>query len=334
MAISQITAGSIADGTVVASDIADGTITDAKIVAVANTKITGLVTAAQIANVANTQVTGVMTTAQIADSAITTDKIAAGAVITADIADANVTDAKIVSVANTKITGVLTASQLANTAVTAGVYGGSSNSALITVDAQGRITSASNVAAGSGQIQTQVFTSPGTWTKPSTASQVRVLVIGGGGGGTWNSPGTSGGTSSFGPAVSATGGGAGGGDGSGTVNVGTTLFNTVSSITKGPYASLGMFVHGLHSASLSGSGSTYSVSSTYIAGAKGTVTPGVGTPGGYGGVVSAVVPVSAPVSITVGTGGTNPPNSSGDQGSRVPADGAGQGGVIVVEFVG
>jgi hypothetical protein len=41
MAISQITAGSIADGTVVASDIADGTITNAKIVSVANTKITG-----------------------------------------------------------------------------------------------------------------------------------------------------------------------------------------------------------------------------------------------------------------------------------------------------
>jgi len=133
MAISQITANSIADGTVVASDIADGTITDAKIVAVANTKITG-----------------VINTSQIADSAITTDKIAANAVVTADIADANVTDAKIVSVANTKITGVLTGSQLANTAVTAGVYGGSSNSALITVDSQGRITSASNVAAAGG----------------------------------------------------------------------------------------------------------------------------------------------------------------------------------------
>jgi len=150
MAISQITANSIADGTVVASDIADGTITDAKIVAVANTKISGNIISSQITSVANTQITGVINTAQIADSAITTAKIAAGAVVTADIADANVTNDKIVSVANTKITGVLTGSQLANTAVTAGVYGGSSNSALITVDSQGRITSASNVAAAGG----------------------------------------------------------------------------------------------------------------------------------------------------------------------------------------
>jgi hypothetical protein len=67
MAISQITANSIADGTVVASDIADGTITDAKIVGVANTKITG-----------------VLGTSQIANSAITADKIAPGAVVTFD----------------------------------------------------------------------------------------------------------------------------------------------------------------------------------------------------------------------------------------------------------
>lgn len=106
---------------------------------------------------------GSVTTDKIADSAITTAKIAAGAVVTSDIADANVTDAKIVSVANTKITGlvtsaqiasvantqitgVITATQLANTAVTAGTYGGSDNVSRITVDAQGRVTSASNVA--------------------------------------------------------------------------------------------------------------------------------------------------------------------------------------------
>jgi len=117
--------------------------------------------------VANTAITGTITTAQIADSAITTAKVAASAILTADIADANVTDAKIVGVANTKITGNIissqitsvantqitgrmTASQLANTAVTAGVYGGSSNSAVITIDAQGRVTSASNVAVAGG----------------------------------------------------------------------------------------------------------------------------------------------------------------------------------------
>jgi hypothetical protein len=48
----------IANGTVIAADILDGTITDAKIAAVANTKITGLITSGQIATVANTQITG------------------------------------------------------------------------------------------------------------------------------------------------------------------------------------------------------------------------------------------------------------------------------------
>ena len=305
MAISQITANSIADGTVVASDIADGTITDAKIVGVANTKISGNIISSQITSVANTQITG------------------------------NIISSQITSVANTQVTGVMTGSQLANTAVTAGVYGGSSNSALITVDAQGRITAASNVAAGGGSLQTEIFTSPGTWTKPSSASQVRVLVIGGGGGGAWNSPGGTGGTSSFGPAVSATGGGVGS-DGTGTVSVGTTLFNGVSSISKGPYASLGQFVHGLSSATLSGSGATYSVTGTYIAGARGLTSPipAATGQGGYGGVVSATVPVSAPITITVGTGGAAPPSSPGPNGSRGPNDGSGQGGVILVEYVG
>ena len=43
MAITQIKGSNIADGTVVAADIADGTVTDAKIVAVAATKLTGTV---------------------------------------------------------------------------------------------------------------------------------------------------------------------------------------------------------------------------------------------------------------------------------------------------
>ena len=90
----SVTTAKIAAGAVETIDIADANVTDAKIVSVANTKITG-----------------VINTAQIADSAITTAKIAAGAVITADIADANVTNEKIVSVANTKITGTLLASQ-------------------------------------------------------------------------------------------------------------------------------------------------------------------------------------------------------------------------------
>lgn len=73
---------------------------------------------------------------------VTSAVIEAGAVTTAKIADANVTDAKIASVANTKITGVMTASQLANTAVTPGTYGGATAVPVLTVDQQGRVTSA------------------------------------------------------------------------------------------------------------------------------------------------------------------------------------------------
>ena len=62
----SITSAMIANGTVIAADILDGTITDAKITAVANTKITGLITSGQIASVANTQITGNITQAQIA----------------------------------------------------------------------------------------------------------------------------------------------------------------------------------------------------------------------------------------------------------------------------
>jgi hypothetical protein len=97
--------------------------------------------------------------------------------------------------------------------------------------------------AGGGQLQTQIFGSPGTWTNPGTVTRVRVAVTGGGGGGAGfsqartgggggqagamvtipTSPvaitcggagnggsfpggGNSGGTSSFGAFVSATGG--------------------------------------------------------------------------------------------------------------------------------
>ena len=57
-------------------------------------------------------------------------------------------------VANTQITGVMTASQLASTAVTAGTYGSSANSVTMTVDAQGRITSAANtyIASAGGVV--------------------------------------------------------------------------------------------------------------------------------------------------------------------------------------
>ena len=83
-------------------------------------RITSASNVAISATVANTQITGLITSAQIA------------------------------SVANTQITGTITAAQLASTGVAATTYGNATNIPSITVDAQGRITSASNVAVTAG----------------------------------------------------------------------------------------------------------------------------------------------------------------------------------------
>jgi len=107
-------------------------------------------------------------------------------------------------------------------------------------------TTWTSAAAGGGALQTQIFSSPGTWTNPGSVTRVRVTVVGGGGGAAGRQPpggrggfggygksmitiptspvtitvgaggassnptGVSGGTTSFGPYASATGGGGGG----------------------------------------------------------------------------------------------------------------------------
>jgi ligand-binding sensor domain-containing protein len=143
-----LTSLAIANGTIQAVDLADGAVT--------NAKLAGSITSDKITSVANTAITGLINTAQIANAAITTALIANNSIITEDIVDRAITAAKI-----------------ANTAVTAGIYGGT-NSALITIDAQGRITAASNVAAGAFPAGTrmsfQQTSAPTGWTKDTTAS--------------------------------------------------------------------------------------------------------------------------------------------------------------------
>jgi len=187
-------------------------------------------------------------------------------------------------------------------------------------------------ASAGGQIQTEIFTAPGTWTKPASATQVRVTVVGGGGGSIspgFGADGNPGGTSSFGPAVSATGGagrsaplpsGVLGTPGTGTVSLGTRLK------TSNAGAATHFLVNGVYNNPISSSpgpgATTYSTSTNYSAAGWAGVNPN--GPGGYGGTSIAILPVSAPVAVTVGSGGTS---GSG------PGNG-GVSGAVVVEYVG
>ena len=140
-------------------------ITDSQIASVSSNKIVGLITGDQIANVSNSSITGLITAAQIANVSnvvitglITANQVAnvysvriSGLINANQIANVTntsitglITAAQIVSIANTSVTGLFSSANLSTTGVTAGTYGGNTQHVVVTVDAQGRITSSSN----------------------------------------------------------------------------------------------------------------------------------------------------------------------------------------------
>ena len=97
--------------------------------------------------------TGAIVTALLASGAVSTLKLEDNSVTNAKLADDAVDSPEIVDGAIDTIhiaDDQITAAKLADTAVTAGTYGDATNSAQITVDAQGRITGAANVSISGG----------------------------------------------------------------------------------------------------------------------------------------------------------------------------------------
>ena len=138
-----VTTVKITDANITTAKIADSNVTTAKIAADA-------VTGAKIADdQINSEhyVDGSIDTAHIADSQITSAKIADGTIVAGDLASNAVTTAKILD-------DNVTADKLAHTSVSAGSY----TAADITVDAQGRLTSAASGTIATGEIADSAVT--------------------------------------------------------------------------------------------------------------------------------------------------------------------------------
>ena len=203
----------------------------------------------------------------------------------------------------------------------------------------GSITAGSYVGIANGQLQTQIFTAPGTWTKPSSCTQVNLIVVGGGGGGCSANPASPVPAGNGGFAIAY------------NVPVSSPVAVTVGSGGTGAPAPVGSGTSGGSSSFGSAVSATGGSGSFPTAGTPGSATISSGTTiktfptafnrqtgysGGFGfifgGLTSGAYP--GPTSATTWTTSLN--YDPGIAGNSVPSGAAtgGVGGAIIVEFVG
>lgn len=185
-----------------------------------------------------------------------------GTVGTAALVDSSVTTAKI---ADANVTGT----KLENSGVTAGTYGSASAIPALTIDAKGRVTSATTNSFSSAYVggQGQTFTGNGTFTIPTGVTAVKVTVVAGGASG---GPGSQ---------LVCTGVGAGGGGGAGGAAI--QFFTGLT-----PGNTLAVTVGGAAQASSVASGTqTITTVSATAGSAGGSASNGLGI-GGLGGIGS------------------------------------------------
>lgn len=185
-----------------------------------------------------------------------------------------------------------------------------------------------------GQLQTQIFTAPGTWTNPGSVTRVKVSVIaGGGGGGSLNSLSASGGRGGFGGYAEASS---------------FTIPTSPVSITVG---SGGAGATGSSQSGSSGNSSSFGPYMSATGGGGGGSTPGTPTPNlaGASGAGTISVPVE-PTALDVGDSPgtrpgpgnpaaiawvyTGPVAGAGGQGANAGQATGGVGGQIIVEWIG
>jgi hypothetical protein len=198
-------------------------------------------------------------------------------------------------------------------------------------------TTWTSAAAGGGQLVTNLFTSPGTWTNPGSTTSVRVTVYGGGGGGGTGPGNTFGGAGGYGglavssftiptSPVSVTVGSGGNGRSAGSGGVGSA--GGTSSF--GPYLSATGGAGGGTSGAIGAPG-TGTLSAPVVPG--GLKSSGGGRSIGYITGVDAV-PVNSQTAAAYSISAPYIASASGDQGSVPSGSGGGIGGAVLVEFIG